>query len=256
VAADVLEGGLLVIRFDIGAPPRARSLGGRTALDAVERRRTLEEPEATLKDRFHGVFNDRERDYGDSYLEVVRDNLKASHEGRARAFVVLVALGFLYVLVDVAAVEEVSFGPVKISDLSIVQKVIPVAYAYVVYTALMFNMLASTYYRAHQAALAERHPSIVSREVDVFLLPAAVTVFGSEGLVPLGKPRRAEWAYVVALVIVAGAALLAGLLFEAWALYRLFDRFGIDDLVSWISVALSGALLVLTALVPAAPARN
>jgi len=189
---------------------------------------------------------DKAAAYGEAYLEVVRANSKDAGEAVRKSLLVLVALDLLFVIVDVAAVKKVAFGPVEITDLAVVQKLIPVLIAYVLYTGVMFQGLTSTYTRVHQAAVRVLYPSMGSAEV--FLRPATVTLFGAEALLEPVHNERAERRFVFAIALFAIVVLLALLVFEAWALYRLLDRYGVSDVGSWLSILASSLLLALVVL--------
>jgi hypothetical protein len=117
---------------------------------------------------------DRGRNYAATLLATVKDISDA--EKRSALLALLVAATFE--LLDRAAIVNAQVGPFQIKDLSVIQKALPVVFAYLVYDLVVLG-LRFMYSRAVYLGITRLFdPSLSSTKLDRLLLPHASSLFG------------------------------------------------------------------------------
>jgi hypothetical protein len=183
-----------------------------------------------------------ERFYG-RLLERMKDLTDASR----RDVYLLLLVAACMELLNRAAIVDVSLGPFKVSDISLVHKILPLVAGFLVYD-LSTNGVRYLYTRKLANAVVEEYQPAFSAAGTYprLTFPPASSLYGP---LPWYQERiriRPIVAMTAALRI--GAITLPPLLM-AWWFWRLFSVYGADDVLVWISVCVTAGFVVLAALV-------
>jgi hypothetical protein len=159
----------------------------------------------------------------------------------ARALVVAV----IFVALIEASVTEVSFGGLQLTDLSLPLKLIPVYFAYTVVDVIVARVGAQTWRRVWSSTIKIKEPDACKAHLELFMLPAHPYVL-SEVVDYSTVGEHKTWTRTVLSVATVGffyaAILLLPFAFLLYCYVRLFDRNGLDDWTTWLSLALSALL--------------
>jgi hypothetical protein len=145
-------------------------------------------------------------------------------------------------LIALAAIKGATVGGVTLRSLGVVEKALPVFIAYCMFRSAVFGSMRRMYRRAHRAFMAEMDPAMVANNLERYVLPADVFLFGFEGGETRTRTGRAYWRITVVLNLLIATGIFW---FEGYAFYRLFSTYGADDPETWISLAATLPLLIL-----------
>lgn len=187
-------------------------------------------------------------DYAETYLETVHTNLHESEALARRLILALVILVVVFELLNRAVVEEVSLGPIKLNDFTVVHKLIPLAFAVVYYywAGTMSNRILL--HRVQVNLLQVLHPQIVASDLEYFLLPPQPGVVEAVYVRALrNRHRRTQQIFNIGrfLPILAILLLCSSTLWMAYAFYVCFMTFGFTDIVVWLECVFSIYLVVI-----------
>jgi hypothetical protein len=178
----------------------------------------------------------------DEYLKSVRENMRSTEDSiiKVGRTLLVVIIGFEFLARG--AISEASIAGLKFTDLSLIQKILPVLIAYLTYwlhSLYAFRRLLS---EAHNQVMEKTQPAIYINDLDYYV--KAHSAFSTENLLAsntegiqskfignLTKPFM--------LVIALGPTL-----FEIYAFYRCFSAFGIHDLIVWVVLIVSVPFVV------------
>ena len=194
-----------------------------------------------------GVHDGHEDQDWIEYLRDLRGRMKDISESSRRTVLLMLLVAATFELLDRAAVTNVQAGPFQIKDLSLIQRVLPVIFAYLIYeeTVLGVRYLYSMSIASEIARTFQ--PALKSSTLDGPLNPQGSPLFG-----PMLWHRSASRSYrLLALftIVLRLGSLTAPLIIEAYAFYRLFRLFGAGDIIVWISVIFSFGFTLFAALV-------
>jgi hypothetical protein len=198
------------------------------------------EPRKTLASRIDTAFRDpTTRGYGNDYLSAVRKNLEdLSRDMRRFQFLTLV-IAVIFELISRTAVQNVQVGPVQVSDLSLIQKALPIIFSFTLHQMVYLNLSGVLLGRVHDELIRNLYPSLKEQEVQGFLLVA-----GS----PLHDVRiqRANTRLRVMLrlfTVIAGLGILgASAIVGLYMIVTLFITYGWGDWLVWCSTAISAVI--------------
>jgi hypothetical protein len=178
------------------------------------------------------------------YLDWVRDNWASAAGQFRRTTLYIAATVAVFELIRTDTVTEVSVGPVKTGDLTLVFKLLPALAAFLLYEMLTLSYSGNRYGDAYRATLRQIEPKILAEKLDVIAAPAVLSLFGGIRLVDAfaEAPGRTSFLKVAALMTVA-LFLLGVLYFELHAYDVLFARYGADDVLVWVSLVVSALSL-------------
>lgn len=142
----------------------------------------------TLKDRVRRAFLGDAKSYEHAnqaaidYLGELRSRMKDLSEGIRRTAVLLLLVAAVFQLLDQAVVVGLQVGPFRISDLSIIQRVLPAVFAYLIYDMAVLGVryLYSINLAIEISELFQ--PSIRSNRLDVLLNPQGISPIWSIAL--------------------------------------------------------------------------
>lgn len=198
---------------------------------------------ATISERVSVALGDESsvtaaRDY---LLEAVRENAKSIEESFSKLGRAVLVFCVAYELLKRASLAEMSFGGMKITDLSLVQKALPLAIAYL-YNRLIATLAIRRFLQELHFALVEKlYPSFVTTGLWRLALPGSNEAVNFAAI----GASRGQGAAVLNLSIPEAAATILGpFLFWCYAVWTLFSGFGERDIFVWAVAVLSIPLLV------------
>jgi hypothetical protein len=207
-----------------------------------QRIRELKAKEDELGDRVEHLFSDSQnREYltGD-YLDIMRENFRdlSAAFGRSITHALLVVAAFE--LLTRAALNAASLGPFEISDLSLVQKALPVLGSYLYYDIGTLGMRGSNISQVYLRTLQLQHPDFSKWDLLVLLSPHRSSLI----------PQRMFGASYSGLHARSSRSMysLTSFFIPIWLIYAfstLFHKYHISDLTVWIALAISSMFVIL-----------
>jgi hypothetical protein len=195
-------------------------------------------PQSPLSERFKQAFPpEATASFGNQYLEMLLQNLRETDKGIRYVTAAVIFLIFTFELFARAAVSEISLGPVKLSELSLIHRLLPALAAYFLFELVSLYDLRSRGAHVFYAGIAKFYPDVYATDLEAYLLPSSPTVFGDSRFLDSEHSTakiQKFLNYVIATVLILGT-----LIFIASALYRLFGIFGRADPIVWISSVVS-----------------
>jgi hypothetical protein len=190
--------------------------------------------------------------YHEFYLAKLLESWRETTAQLRRTTVLMIALMIVVVLLTSGDVKEVSVGPIKMADLGVASKLLPVVVAFL-YLDLVLQFFSAMAYTELYADVARKLvPSVFEEELDVPLAPTLGAMWGGRSILSIGA--SAPWAasIVNVLNILCGATFVlspVGVL--AWEYVQLVRKFGSGDVIVWFSL-LATLVCVLRAVAAAA----
>ncbi len=180
------------------------------------------------------------RDYGNDYLKLLLEQIQRIRGRINRLVVELVLLVFVYELFSLSMISEVSVSAVTLSDLTILHKLLPVVIGYIYYDLILAVETSSLLQGVFSTTFNQLHSAIAKNQLDTFLIP--MTIFMQKGLLyKAGKPynRGLSIMDISITVILIILTVVGPYIFGAYIIYDLFQRYGLNDIVTWISVTMT-----------------
>jgi hypothetical protein len=179
------------------------------------------------------------------YLDWVRENWASAAAQFRRTTLYILATVVVFELIKTDTVTEVSVGPIKTGELTLVFKLIPALTAFLLYEMLTLSYAGNRYSDAYRAALHRVEPKILEEKLDRITAPAVLSLFGGVRLVDgfSEAPGRTDILKVASIITVA-LFLVGVLYFELHAYDVLFSRYGADDALVWVSLAVAALSLL------------
>jgi hypothetical protein len=174
-----------------------------------------------------------------------------------RNLALLVVLAFAFELLTRGGVSELSVAFIKIRDLSLVQKLLPAVFAYVVIEGANALLEAAALREAHDAIIRMRWSVIHNWDLERLLWPPNSMVYSTAKYVYfLGSDTGLlGTGLIVGSAVRAVLVLLLPIAFTIYSCTRLFILYGLADVLTWFSVGVSVVALSYAVLVIATSLR-
>jgi hypothetical protein len=239
----VLEAMELCLASDVDPGTQYRALEWLVRAFGQPRTRQMPTVRQLVEAAFKGV-NGPER--GRHFLSALQVTMKdVTDAGRRSALLALLVMA-AFLLLDRAAVTSAQVGPFQIKDLSLIQKALPVLFAYLIYD-LSATGIRFLYSRAvHEEITRLIEPPLSATRLDRLLLPHSSPLYGP---MYFGTDQRLNRIARLFTALLRLGSLLSVLLIEAYALYRLFKVFGDRDPLVWLSTAFSTGFVLFAAVI-------
>lgn len=193
--------------------------------------------EWSLEERVRDAFSDKDvSTYVNDYLSSLQNNLKDIGNNISKY-----ALGYIFFicafeLLARAAISDVTLGPFKINDLSIIQRFLLVVISYLLLALFSSLSQKAEFETVHRIVLSEKYRSIVENELGDYLLPPT-------GSLP-GEPVNMNYNLSETTSAILSAPfliliLIGPIVFEVYASYLLISIFGYGDILTWIVISVS-----------------
>lgn len=194
----------------------------------------------SITERINSAFDSLESDESKSnYIQAVRASLE-DIETKLQANLKIVLVGMVaFELVVRASLSELSLGPIKITDLSMVQKILPAVVAY------FYNQIISLYAirilarQVHDRAIKYTARSIYENDLEYFTLPHSW--FLTEDIM---KQYTGIKLFTIITIPVKFATVVAPIAFLVYAYYQNFRISGSSDILVWSSLIASVILAI------------
>lgn len=192
----------------------------------------------SVKKRVNVAFADpKEKEFAKDYLAAIQEDMRYINTRFQKLIVQIFFLFFVFIILSGASVVQVTLGSVQLSDLSLIEKLLPIVIAYTYYELIGFAVMARLQNELQGRIVELLYKPIYDNYLDLFLTPSSALNtakilssgtkdFLSSLLVNLTRPL---------LVIIFFGALG----FEIYAFYVLFATFGFADIVVWLVLLVS-----------------
>jgi hypothetical protein len=181
------------------------------------------------------------------YLSELRGRMKDVSEISRRTILLLLLTAATFELLNRAAVVNVKVGPFEIKDLSLIQKVLPVVFAYLIYDECVLGVRYLYSMRVADTITQSFQPSLSKATLDKLLHPQGSSLLG-----PMTWHRSRSLIYRltgVFTVILRVGSVITPLVIEIYAFYSLRRQFGLNDAIVAFSLAFSLGFLAYSALI-------
>lgn len=183
------------------------------------------------------------RAYLEARLEELRGQIKDGQQLRGRLMLLLLLIAGFFELVVRRAVVEFDLGIIRISDLSLVMKLLPVVFSFV-FAYVMSSVSTTGMMRAlHSEILRKAQPAVAGSSVKELLLPQSVfSIINVIDAFQTGKMKVTPLAFFVTMIFASVMVLPSVVV--VYMFWRCFGAFGAGDWMVWVSCVLS-ALMVM-----------
>jgi hypothetical protein len=190
--------------------------------------------------------------YHEFYFAKLLESWRETTAQLRRTTILMIGLMVIVVLLTSGDVAEVSVGPIKMADLGVAAKLLPVVIGFL-YLDLVLQFFSAMAYNELYADVASKlMPRVYEEELDVPLAPTLGAMWGGRSILSIGGAAPRATSAVNVLNILCGATFVlspVGVL--AWEYVQLFGKFGARDLILWFSL-LATLVCVLRAVAVAA----
>ena len=198
-------------------------------------------------DVVHALSDPALPDQAERFYSRLIERMKDLNDGSRRHVYVLLLVAGIMELLDRAVISEAQLGPFKISDLSVIRKVLPVVAGYLIYELcangiryLQSRRIANTVVQHFQPKMHAmgHYPRLT--------YPIASPLFG-----PFPWHESKTWAFrsiTLFTLILRTGSLAAPVLLETWWFVRLFQTYGAADPLVWASAIATSGFMVFAGL--------
>jgi hypothetical protein len=200
----------------------------------------------TLRDRVEAGFGDRDSaQFAEKYLDLVIATWREISTQLRRTSLLIVVLAVATELLLSADVKEVTFGPLKVSDVSFLTVILPAVVAYLLHDCVTL-IDASNRFDALRGEIARKlYRPLWENDLEFFITPGTLNVWGVHAWdsvrlsdTPVRQKIREAMSVLVALALLLGAVVYVVSVFV-----RLLDS-GQGDALLWGSMAFAAFNLV------------
>ena len=190
--------------------------------------------------------------YGDEYLKVIQENRREVERVFRRTMLLLFLLLVAFILLTQASIREVSLGPFKLGDYTLLNILFPIAVAYTFSEVITLVIMRQNYQYVHDLVLWKLYGNkLIDDGLESFLSPPSI--YTSTDLVTteleiserFGSRRVRIFAQVIRYWTIPLSVFLfvAPVTFEIYAFYTIFTAYGATNILAWVSLAVSVYLL-------------
>jgi len=199
----------------------------------------------TLPDRLTPLLEDEtSREYMKGCLSELRSNMKDAQVEMRTLLISMLLLLALFELLARSAISEVTIGPVKVNDLSLVLKALPVLLAFT-YNSVIAKMILIMLIRGmHRYIIKHIALKLFESDIDLFLFPPStfyiLNLLGP--FVTLGVTPTFVIGSLFTLILFLSVIFLP-IGAEIYMFWVCFARLGLKDFMVWFSLVLSLILI-------------
>jgi hypothetical protein len=193
----------------------------------------------------HEAFRNNPED-ARQYLEKLEVSMNETAQAERKSMVALLVIAGAFELIRRAAVEEIQFMVIQVKDFSLIEKALPLLFAYYLYDIVILSIRLGYGLRAFFTVTELVYPGLRRTELDRLISPRPASLFGP---VSTGAGRLLSHYMSIPGNLLRTTVFLLLIAAEAYMLYWLFRFSGSHDLVVWCVFALSVSLLAYAAAV-------
>jgi hypothetical protein len=178
--------------------------------------------------------NENEKSFLGEYLKAIQQNLTDVQVQLRRFLGLILLLVVFFELITRATISEVTLGPFKVGDLSLIQRGLPVAIAYC-YLEIWWSLIRRNRLGWIQRSIMKHfYKPIYDAGLHRDLEPLGPTIFAFR-LIPKSQERMVKIISTISISLLIDLYLI----FQVYAFFRLFVIFGSKSLLTWLSLVLS-----------------
>lgn len=197
------------------------------------------------------VVNDEaSQEFLPDYLGAIHGNMDKTVSRIYTSTVTIVVLVVLFELARNSIVSEFSLGPIRISDLSLLQKLVPVAIAYTYYGLASLLATVGLQRALIDAIYAEQYPVYYAHHLEYFYYPTS-RVLAEVMIATRATDLQARLALLMRVIIQESIVRVLPVAFLIYAAIVGIIKFGWTDIVLWLGLIVSVILTLQGLLVSA-----
>jgi hypothetical protein len=195
----------------------------------------------SMRSRIADAFKDSEpRSYLNDFTTEIRTNWREVEKDLKRSAFLMFVFATVFELLTRGGVAELSLSFVKVTDLGIIQRLLPVAVAYFAYSTVSLLLETAVYLVVHDACMKTAYPSLSAEDLNRLIWPSNSVLLGEARFMYFLEERSiVSRSLDITTAVKLLALVLAPLAFEIYAFWRLFAQFGFWNILVWFSAALS-----------------
>lgn len=175
-------------------------------------------------------------------LEVLRENERACSQDMKRYAWSLLVLALIFQFLLNASISQVSVVGLQLSDLSLLQKVLPVGMSFVFYC-----FIVTTTYKVELESLQGRIikgiiPDFYQHDLELYYSSPS-PILSDQIITSMFSGLFVKWWGNIVVFMVALVVLVGPISYIGFAIYQNSQKFGLDDWVASLSGALSAMFL-------------
>jgi hypothetical protein len=175
--------------------------------------------------------------YHELYLTKLLESWRETTAQLRRTTIQMIGFMVILVLLTSGDIQEVSVGPIKMADLGVAAKLLPVVVGFLYLDLVLQFFSALAYTELYGDVAEELMPSVYAAELDIPLAPTLGAMWGGRSILSIGSHDDRVADIVDVLNALCGVTfVLAPLGVLAWEYLQLFSMFGERDPVLWFSV--------------------
>jgi hypothetical protein len=208
-------------------------------------------PKKSIEERAAASFASDEVAEAKEYIRAILESWKDISRALVRTTALILFVITIFELLGYSTQgKSFSVSGIPISNTSLVQKSLPVVVGYLVFDACLLTGRWLEHSRAFFELTQKFTPKVAANDLDYLIRPILPTYWtvgfpGPRADNELTSERFASYAVISFGILTIFVFPLA---FEAQAYLQLVDKYGTHDLVVWISLGLSVALLIVSAI--------
>jgi hypothetical protein len=192
----------------------------------------------TLHNEWDGLKNDpASSEYLWDFMKELRSNVGDAQKLASRLMVSFVFVAVLFVLLNRSAPSEFVFGPIKVADVSLISRTLPVIGGYLYFSLTGLFVTIQMLRGLHGEVLAHRAPELSESGIHSLLLPPSTFY-----ILNIGDAFSEKVEGVIGIisfvfaVFVFAVVFLFPLAFEVYMHWQLFLSFGHSNALVWSGV--------------------
>jgi hypothetical protein len=192
----------------------------------------------SLGKRVNVAFADpKVKEFANDYLAVIQEDMRYINTRFQKLIIQIFLLFFVFIILSGASVVQITLGSVQLSDLSLIEKLLPIVIAYTYYELAGFAAMRQLQNELHDRIVELLYKPLYNNDLELYLRPSSalntadILMFGTKGFLSDFSKNLTIPLYVI---IFFGA-----LVFEIYAFNALFVAFGFVDIVVWLALLVS-----------------
>ncbi|MET8908270.1 hypothetical protein [Micromonospora sp. NPDC004551] len=205
-----------------------------------------EDDSALLPDRVRQFLDCKETDLDlvKEYLARLLDTCETMAREARRNWFVAVSLALVFILISGRGVSEVSILAVKLTDFAFIRILIPPVAVGLVVRAVQISWRRQTALSVYYEITKHRFPGLSKSDLDTVVVSSAFLFSVGGGGIDDGT-RYGRLMEIIESAETFICIVLLPAFFALYSFYRLFVTYGYGNAFVWVSLAATGALLVL-----------
>lgn len=196
----------------------------------------------SIATRIQAAIDDDTRVFMSRYLELVRENMQQASDKFHSTFLLIIFLMAVFELLNRAAISEVTLGPFKLSDVSLLIKLLPVVIAYYYYLTCTMLAMIGAQRTVIDSVVAIMYGPLYDNDLEYYLYP--VSPLFAESLITTATKGR-----IISAIDAIGSNFqkviwFLPLIFQVYAFYRCFRAFGFSSIIVWVALVISAVFCI------------